>query len=104
MGTQSKRPPRTLYRKTEREPFTGLERDQKHVGRDTAGVESPKHLGGSLMKGDRDLGQFTREPFTRPEIEGHAFPSPVMNVRFQGNVGLRVRIFRNPIFLTIAAN
>src|SRR6267143_6592827 len=104
MVAQSERPPRTLHGKTEREPFTGLERDQQHVRRNTAGIERPKHLGGDLTKGHRNLGQFTRKAFARPEIEGHALPSPIVNLRFQSDIRLRGRILRDPMFLTIAMN
>ena len=101
---QLERPSWTLHGKTERESFTGLERDQQHIGRNTAGIERPKYLSGRLTKGHRNLGHFTRKAFSRPEIKGHALPSPIVNLDFQRHIRFRGRILWNPRFLTIPAN
>ncbi len=92
------------FGETEREPFTGLEHDQQHVGWNTAGIERPKHLGRGLTKGHCNLGQFTREAFTCPEIERHALPSPVVDLRFERDIRLRGRILRDSLFLAITWN
>src|SRR5262249_21102445 len=82
-----KRPPRVFHRETEREPFTGLQGNEQPIRWNAARVERSKDLCRRLTEGHRNLGQFARESLSGPEIKWHAFPSPIMDLCFQGDEG-----------------
>src|SRR5207249_6412347 len=93
---------RAFHGKTEGEPFAWLEGDEQLIGGDAARLEGLKDLGGRLAKDHCDLGHLSGKALARPEIEGYALPSPVVDVYFQRYVSVGQRVSRHAGLFAIA--
>src|SRR6266436_3696825 len=94
--------PWNLGSKSQGNPFVGLNVNDQLVGLQIGDLGLSKQYEGRSPKLDGNLCRAPLQALSRPQIERHAGPAPVVDLQLQSNIGLGVRCGRYLGFVAIS--